>query len=79
VDNKAAVLKPAVLDAAAIAALRDADEKIYALHGVKVMLAQMGLNGDVIRATGRGERELRDQTPDETTSALNRRVEVYVK
>jgi outer membrane protein OmpA-like peptidoglycan-associated protein len=46
---------------------------------VKVMLAQMGLNGDVIRATGRGERELRDQTPDETTSALNRRVEVYVK
>ena len=46
---------------------------------VKVMLAQMGLDGEVIRATGRGERELRDQTPDETTSALNRRVEVYVK
>jgi outer membrane protein OmpA-like peptidoglycan-associated protein len=46
---------------------------------VKIMLAQMGLDGEVIRATGRGERELRDQTPDETTSALNRRVEVYVK
>lgn len=46
---------------------------------VKVMMAQMGLDGEVIRATGRGERELRDQTPDETTSALNRRVEVYVK
>ena len=46
---------------------------------VKVMLAQMGLDGEVIRATGRGERELRDQTPDETVSALNRRVEVYVK
>ena len=46
---------------------------------VKAMLAQMGLDGEVIRATGRGERELRDQTPDETTSALNRRVEVYVK
>lgn len=46
---------------------------------VRVMLAQMGLDGEVIRATGRGERELRDQTPDETTSALNRRVEVYVK
>ena len=39
-DNKSAVLKPAVLDAAAIAALRDADEKIYVLHGVKVMLDQ---------------------------------------
>ncbi len=46
---------------------------------VKVMLAQMGLDGEIIRATGRGERELRDQTPDETASALNRRVEVYVK
>ena len=46
---------------------------------VKVMLAQMGLDGEVIRATGRGERELRDQTPDETVSALNHRVEVYVK
>ena len=46
---------------------------------VKTMLAQMGLDGEVIRATGRGERELRDQTPDETASALNRRVEVYVK
>jgi hypothetical protein len=32
--------KPALLDAAAIAALRDAEEKIYILHGVKVMLAQ---------------------------------------
>ena len=38
--DKPEVLKPAVLDAAAIAALRDADEKIYVLHGVKVMLAQ---------------------------------------
>ena len=32
--------KPALLDAAAIAALRDAEEKIYILRGVKVMLAQ---------------------------------------
>ena len=38
--DKPALLKPAVLDATAIAALRDADEKIYVLHGVKVMLAQ---------------------------------------
>lgn len=46
---------------------------------VKVLLAKLGLDGEIIRATGRGERELRDQTPDETASALNRRVEVYVK
>ena len=46
---------------------------------VKVLLARLGLDGDIIRATGRGERALRDQTPDETASALNRRVEVYVK
>lgn len=46
---------------------------------VKAMLARLGLNGEIIRATGRGERELRDPTPDETPSALNRRVEVYVK
>lgn len=46
---------------------------------VKVMLAKLGLDGEIIRATGRGERELRDNTPDETASALNRRVEVYVK
>ena len=32
--------KPVLLDAAAVAALRDAEEKIYILHGVKVMLAQ---------------------------------------
>lgn len=46
---------------------------------VKTMLAKLGLDGEIIRATGRGERELRDNTPDETASALNRRVEVYVK
>jgi hypothetical protein len=40
VADQAEVPKPAALDAAAIAALRDADEKIYVLHGVKVMLAQ---------------------------------------
>ena len=32
--------KSALLDEAAVAALRDAEEKIYILHGVKVMLAQ---------------------------------------
>ena len=46
---------------------------------VKVMLAKLGLDGEIIRATGRGERELRDPTGDEAPSALNRRVEVYVK
>lgn len=46
---------------------------------VKVMLSKLGLDGEIIRATGRGERELRDPTGDEAPSALNRRVEVYVK
>jgi outer membrane protein OmpA-like peptidoglycan-associated protein len=46
---------------------------------VKVMLSRLGLDGEIIRATGRGERELRAPTEDETPSALNRRVEVYVK
>lgn len=46
---------------------------------VKAMMAKLGLDGEIIRATGRGERELRQGTPDETPSALNRRVEVYVK
>lgn len=46
---------------------------------VKILLAKLGLDDEIIRATGRGERELRENTPDETASALNRRVEVYVK
>jgi outer membrane protein OmpA-like peptidoglycan-associated protein len=46
---------------------------------VKAMLGKLGLNGEIVRATGRGERELREETPDETASALNRRVEVFVK
>lgn len=46
---------------------------------VKGMLAGLGLNGEVIRAAGRGERDLLQDTPDETPSDLNRRVEVYVK
>jgi outer membrane protein OmpA-like peptidoglycan-associated protein len=46
---------------------------------VKVMLGQMGLSGEIVRATGRGEREMREETADEMPSALNRRVEVFIK
>ncbi|MFM9851907.1 MAG: OmpA family protein [Sphingomonadaceae bacterium] len=46
---------------------------------VKAMLAARGLDATVVRATGRGERELREPTADETPSELNRRVEIYVK
>jgi outer membrane protein OmpA-like peptidoglycan-associated protein len=46
---------------------------------VKALFAGLGIDADIIRATGRGERELYEPTPDETPSELNRRVEVYVK
>ncbi len=46
---------------------------------VKALLATFGLPGEIVRATGRGERELRETTPDGVPSELNRRVEVYVK
>ncbi len=38
-----------------------------------------GLDKAVIRIAGRGERDLKEQTPDETPSAINRRVEVLVR
>jgi outer membrane protein OmpA-like peptidoglycan-associated protein len=46
---------------------------------VKALLATKGLDATIVRATGRGERELREETADETPSELNRRVEIYVK
>jgi outer membrane protein OmpA-like peptidoglycan-associated protein len=38
-----------------------------------------GLDKAIIRIAGRGERDLKEQTPDETPSAINRRVEVLVR
>lgn len=46
---------------------------------VKALFVGLGIDADIIRATGRGERELYEPTPDETPSERNRRVEVYVK
>lgn len=46
---------------------------------VKTLLATLGLPSEIVRATGRGERELREETADGVPSELNRRVEVYVK
>jgi outer membrane protein OmpA-like peptidoglycan-associated protein len=46
---------------------------------VKALLATFGLPAEIVRATGRGERELRETTADGVPSELNRRVEVYVK
>lgn len=46
---------------------------------VKTLFTGLGLDPAIIRATGRGERELYEPTPDETPSDRNRRVEVYVK
>ncbi len=42
-------------------------------------LFSQGLDKTIVRIAGRGERELREQTPDETPSAINRRVEVTVR
>jgi outer membrane protein OmpA-like peptidoglycan-associated protein len=42
-------------------------------------LFSQGLDKTIVRIVGRGERELREQTPDETSSAINRRVEVIVR
>lgn len=38
-----------------------------------------GLDKTIVRIAGRGERELLEQTADETSSATNRRVEVIVR
>ncbi len=42
-------------------------------------LFAQGLDKTIVRIAGRGERELKEQTPDETPSAINRRVEVIVR
>jgi outer membrane protein OmpA-like peptidoglycan-associated protein len=42
-------------------------------------LFTLGLDKAIVRLSGRGERELKEQTPDETPSPANRRVEVIVR
>jgi OmpA-OmpF porin, OOP family len=42
-------------------------------------LFTLGLDKAIVRLAGRGERELKEQTPDETPSEVNRRVEVLVR
>jgi outer membrane protein OmpA-like peptidoglycan-associated protein len=46
---------------------------------VATMFQKLGLDSTIIRAVGRGERELKEQTADETASEVNRRVEVVVR
>lgn len=46
---------------------------------VRAMLVRMGLEGELVRATGRGEREPLEPTGDNVASVFNRRVEVLVK
>ncbi len=46
---------------------------------VRGMLVGMGMDGEIVRATGRGEREPLEPTGDEVASVFNRRVEVFVK
>jgi OmpA-OmpF porin, OOP family len=46
---------------------------------VQAMLLKMGMPQDIVRATGRGEREPLEPTGDNVASVFNRRVEVLVK
>jgi outer membrane protein OmpA-like peptidoglycan-associated protein len=46
---------------------------------VRDLLVSMGMKPDIVRATGRGERDPLEPTADEVASVFNRRVEVYVK
>ncbi len=46
---------------------------------VEEMLVKMGMKKEILRATGRGERELLEPTADNVASVFNRRVEVYIK
>ncbi|MFC3309080.1 OmpA family protein [Blastomonas aquatica] len=46
---------------------------------IKGRLVQMGFPSDAITTTGRGETELRFETPDETANGGNRRVEIIVR
>jgi outer membrane protein OmpA-like peptidoglycan-associated protein len=43
------------------------------------LLASKGFDRNVMTAVGRGERELKEQTPDNVSNAVNRRVEVIVR
>jgi outer membrane protein OmpA-like peptidoglycan-associated protein len=46
---------------------------------VRTMLVSMGMLPDLVRASGRGEREPIEPTGDNVASVFNRRVEVYIK
>ncbi len=46
---------------------------------VEALFLSMGIARDVVRATGRGEREPLEPTGENVASFFNRRVEVYVK
>lgn len=46
---------------------------------VQEMLVKMGMARDIVRATGRGEREPIEPTGDNVASLFNRRVEVFIK
>lgn len=46
---------------------------------VMALLATAGVDRSLMTATGRGERELREPTPDAVSNARNRRVQVIVR
>ena len=46
---------------------------------ITAYLFTLGLDKTIVRLGGRGERELKEQTGDNVASAMNRRVEVWVR
>lgn len=44
-----------------------------------VLVGQLGIDADKVTASGRGERQLAEPTPDDTANASNRRVELRVR
>jgi outer membrane protein OmpA-like peptidoglycan-associated protein len=48
-------------------------------RNMKSELERLGIDPESIKASGRGERELKVKTPDEVAEALNRRVEIQVR
>lgn len=48
-------------------------------RNMKAELERLGIDPESIKASGRGERELKVKTADEVAEALNRRVEIQVR
>lgn len=60
---------------------QDANDRLAETRAkaMQVELERLGIDPDSIKASGRGERELKVQTADDVAEPLNRRVEIQVR